>query len=209
MKLSLKHGTSLPLLPALCVLVACQGEAPTPDENATGDVSIIATSQFDPAREAAQTLGQSLKAELVAAMREGGPSAAIHVCNERAPEIASTVSGDAGMDVGRTALRVRNPDNAPDAWETAQLESFLELISAGATPAEIEAVDIVETVDGTRLRWMKPIMMDDVCVACHGTEVDPGLLTEIQTLYPEDAATGFEPSQLRGAFTVTLPYASE
>ena len=197
------------LLPALCLLPACQEEVATPDESATGDVSIIATSLFDPAHEAAGTLGQSLKAELVAAMGEGGPSAAIHVCNERAPEIASTVSGDAGMEVGRTALRVRNPQNAPDAWETAQLERFLDLISAGAAPDELEAIDIVETVDGTMLRWMKPIMMDDVCAACHGPQIDPDLMAEIGELDPEDTATGFEPAQLRGAFTVTLPHASE
>lgn len=194
------------------MLVACNNEVselPEPDLDGSANVSIISTSVFDPAREAASALGQSLKAELVAAMRDGGPSAAVQVCNLRAPDIASTVSSVAGGDVGRTALRVRNPDNAPDAWETEQMERFLEEIAAGADPATLEAIGEIDTVNGPMLRWMKPIMMDDVCVACHGTEVAPGLLADIQALYPDDTATGFEPGQLRGAFTVTLPYASE
>ena len=63
-----------------------------------------------------------------------------------------------------------------------QLERFLDLISAGAAPDELEAIDIVETVDGTMLRWMKPIMMDDVCAACHGPQIDPDLMAEIREL---------------------------
>ncbi len=154
------------------------------------------------ARAAAQALGKALKGELVAAMSEGGPSSALTVCNERAPTIAAAVSEQTGLMVGRTALRVRNPDNAPDDWERSQLERFAADIAGGADPAGLQAAAVV-TEDGTRiLRWMAPIMMEGACATCHGSAVPPALLDEIGALYPADEATGFEPGEMRGAFTV-------
>lgn len=193
----------------LLALPACQGEDADILADPAASEPAMGPEHFEAARTAAQTLGQTLKGELVAAMRAGGPSAAIHVCNERAPEIAQSISSAQELEVGRTSLRVRNPDNTPDAWERSQLDAFLGLIAEGADPATLEAVDLVETNGGTMVRWMKPIMMEDVCAACHGSEVDPDLLAEIQTLYPEDQATGFVPGELRGAFTVTLPYSAD
>ncbi len=42
-------------------------------------------------------------------MQAGGPVAAIEVCQTRAPEIAARLGQESGAQVGRTALRVRNP----------------------------------------------------------------------------------------------------
>jgi len=154
------------------------------------------------ARAAASALGSALKAELVAAMSSEGPSAAVRVCNERAPEIAQAVSGETGMVVSRTALRLRNRENAPDGWEAEQLRIFEAALEGGADPAGLQAATIVET-DGTRtFRWMAPIVMEGACATCHGPAVPEDLLAEIRTLYPEDEATGFEQGELRGAFSV-------
>jgi cytochrome c553 len=52
-------------------------------------------------------------------------------------------------------------------------------------------------------RYMKAIpMAAQPCAACHGTDVKPDVLAEIEKLYPQDEATGFKPGELRGAFSI-------
>ena len=106
--------------------------------------------------------------------------------------------------MGRTALKVRNPKNAPDAFERRVLEDFVAKVAAGADPAQLEHYEAV-TEDGERLfRYMKAIpMAAEPCAVCHGGALAADLKTEIEKLYPQDQATGFEPGELRGAFTVT------
>jgi hypothetical protein len=157
----------------------------------------------DRARDSAARLGKQLKAELVSALESAGPTGGVEVCRDRAPEIAASVSGD-GFSVGRTALRVRNPDNAPDAWERDVLQQFAERLEQGAKPASLEHWEVRET-DGKRVgRWMKAIPMQPQCRTCHGTDVAEPLAETIESLYPEDRATGFEVGELRGAFTVRV-----
>lgn len=67
-------------------------------------------------RAAADQLFVRLSGELSAAIQAGGPRAAIGVCRDRAPAIAAEIEAETGVDIERTALRVRNPRNAPDAW---------------------------------------------------------------------------------------------
>jgi hypothetical protein len=171
---------------------------------------IVATSAHagspewvDQARDSAARLGKQLKAELVSALESAGPTGGVEVCRDRAPEIAASVSGD-GFSVGRTALRLRNPDNAPDAWERDVLQQFADRLEQGAEPASLEHWEVRET-DGQRVgRWMKAIPMQPQCRTCHGTDVAEPLAETIESLYPEDRATGFEVGELRGAFTVRV-----
>jgi len=152
-------------------------------------------------RQAAQVLGRTLMAELSAALAVS-PVEAISVCSTRAPAIAMEQSAGLGATVGRTALRVRNPDNAPAAWQREALEQFAGQLEAGADPGSLEYAREVE-VDGiAERRWMKPIMTAPLCVTCHGDALAPELATAIAKRYPEDRATGFAPGELRGAFYV-------
>jgi len=57
--------------------------------------------------------------------------AAVSVCRTRAPEIAARLSAESGAVVGRTALRVRNPVNAPDDLQRAVLEQFSVELASG------------------------------------------------------------------------------
>ncbi|WP_375207015.1 Tll0287-like domain-containing protein [Hyphococcus sp.] len=155
------------------------------------------------ARDAASALGGRLKTRLVETIPESGPVAAIEVCNLEAPEIANALSEEKGMAVGRTALRWRNPDNAPDAFERAAMEMFLAEIEAGADPAGLEHAEIVTTAEGRQLRYMKPIMTGGPCVLCHGAAISEEVKTAIAARYPDDRATGFAPGEFRGAFTIT------
>jgi hypothetical protein len=160
---------------------------------------------IEQSRQLAQRLGGELKGELSRAISEGGPVAAVAVCKTRAPEIAAGLSAQSGAVVGRTALRVRNPANAPDDLQRAVLEQFSGELASGRFQGPLEAAFEINRGGQVERRYMRAIQMDTLCLTCHGPVVAPDLAAAIKRDYPDDQATGFEPGQLRGAFSVTWP----
>jgi len=146
---------------------------------------------------------QTLKQELQASMQAGGPVNAVNVCNLAAPAIANTYSAREGREVGRTSLRVRNPANAPLAWQRAVLESFEQRKQAGEDVTALEFHELVTTEGVSELRYMKAIPTLQLCLACHGESVDSVVRTRLEELYPEDQAMGYRVGDIRGAFSVT------
>jgi hypothetical protein len=156
-------------------------------------------------RKAVQEFRGLFLAELQKAMQQGGLSAAIEVCHRTAPDIAASVSSKTGWDVGRTALKVRNPKNSPDEWEREVLESFEAREAKGEDLERMEHYEVVEQ-DGSKVfRYMKAIPMGEPCMGCHGTNIDPAVDAKLKQWYPQDEARGFKPGDLRGAFTITQP----
>jgi hypothetical protein len=147
-----------------------------------------------------------LKGELVKAMKAGGPVNAIGVCHDVAPSIAETQSEKSGWDVARTSLKLRNPANAPDDWETAVLKQFEERRAQGEGPDTLAFAEVVEEDGETYYRFMKGIVMPPIeqmpCLACHGQEIDAKVAAKIDELYPDDQASGYVAGQVRGAFTL-------
>lgn len=179
------------LIPAL----PAHAEQPAPASGTEAHISA--------ARAAAKELGEALKAQLVAALKSGGPVAALSVCNTAAPSIAAAISQQRSMEVARTALKVRNTANTPDAFETRVLEDFAKKIAAGADPATLEYSETISENGSSTFRYMKAIpMAAEPCAACHGTDVKPEVKAAVDQLYPQDRATGFKPGELRGAFTI-------
>ncbi len=146
---------------------------------------------------------QTLKQELQASMQAGGPVNAVNVCNLTAPAIANTYSAREGREVGRTSLRVRNPANAPLAWQRAVLESFEQRKQAGEDVTALEFHELITTEGVSELRYMKAIPTLQLCLACHGESVDSVVRTRLEELYPEDQAMGYRVGDIRGAFSVT------
>ncbi len=152
-----------------------------------------------------QEFGETLKAELMAAMERGGPVEAIAVCNLRAPEIAAAVSTD-GWAVARSSHRLRNPANAPDAYTAAAIEEFLASEAAGQPASELVKAEIVEEDGGEVFRMVKAIPTAGLCVTCHGgKEVAPEVEAKLAELYPQDQARGFSEGEMRGVFTLKMP----
>jgi RND family efflux transporter MFP subunit len=147
----------------------------------------------DPRRRAEAAIGafrQALAQALQSALQES-PTAAIDVCRLEAPRIAERVSVD-GITVGRTSHRLRNPQNAPDDWMLPFLREFQASDAAAAGPRTVD-------LDG-RLGYVEPIYVQELCVTCHGSSVEPSLLEHIRERYPDDAALGFEIGDFRGLF---------
>ena len=146
---------------------------------------------------AEQLLGTVKKAKA-----EGGPSQAIEACQLLAPDIARQHS-QAPWQIGRTALKVRNPDNAADAWEQQVLERFAKQAAAGTPLTQLRHGEVVNG----EYRYMQAIGTQADCLGCHGEKIEPALLGLLDTRYPEDQARGFREGDLRGAFSLrrTLP----
>ncbi len=156
-------------------------------------------------RALVKEFGGSLKAELMAAMQAGGPVAAIGVCNEKAPGIAQTLATRQGWKIGRTALKVRNPANAPTDWQREVLNRFETAKAQGADVNTLEYAETVATESGSEFRYMNAIPTGQVCLACHGPALAPEVGAKIKALYPDDQATGFHAGDIRGAFVIVQP----
>jgi len=136
------------------------------------------------------------KKDMKAALVEGlaaGPAAAIDACRGEAPRLAEKYS-TAGIKVGRTSDRLRNPANAGPDWVTPTLQRWLADADA-REPAVVE-------LDGERVGYVEPIVTQPLCLACHGETLSPAVADTIERLYPEDQATGFAAGDLRGVFWV-------
>jgi hypothetical protein len=155
------------------------------------------------ARELAQLFTDRLKLQIHIALKNDGPVAAISACTITSPEIATTLSQDSPFEVARTAMRVRNPENAPDPWEQAVLETFQRQLEQGADPKTLEFYETTVTKEGDKLfRYMRPIMMGEMCLTCHGSDIRQDVKAEIAKYYPDDKATGFKLGELRGAYSL-------
>ncbi|MCP5001742.1 MAG: DUF3365 domain-containing protein [Hyphomicrobiales bacterium] len=150
-----------------------------------------------------QAFGGTLKAELVSAMKSGGPTKAVIVCNVSAPEIASKVSADKGWTVARSSHKLRNPDNAPDDFTRATIEGFLAREQKGEKAVDMVKTAIVEEGGKKIFRMVKAIPTGGVCLKCHGGKsVSSETEAILKEHYPEDKARDFTAGQMRGVFTL-------
>lgn len=178
-------------------------------------VSMVMAEQDEMKKRAAESkavvkefMGE-LVGELGKAMKAGGPIKAIEVCNKVAPSIAKAQSEKHGWEVGRTSLKLRNPNNAPDEWETMVLKQFEERAAGGESPAKMAHFEVVEQNGAKAFRFMKAIGMPPLekapCLKCHGENIDANVAAKLTELYPDDQARGYKPGMIRGAFTITQP----
>ena len=171
-------------------------------------LSVAETTQDDAAqaRGLINDFATTLQGELKAALKAGGPVAAVEVCTDKAPAIAAELSDQSGWDVGRTSLKTRNTAlNTPDAWETEVLEQFESRKANGESPKGMSYDSVVETEDGKVYRFMQAIPTGEVCLACHGKDIAPDLAAALDKSYPEDQARGYSLGDIRGAFTLSKP----
>jgi hypothetical protein len=154
-------------------------------------------------KEFASQLGGELQRE----MKENGPVAAIKVCRNVAPAIASEASRKNGWNVGRKSLKTRNAAlGMPDAWEQKVLADFEKRMEK-ENPANMEFAEVVTEPQGKFFRYMKAIPVQDVCLKCHGTDdtIAPNVKDALKAEYPHDKATGYTLGQIRGGFSIKRP----
>ncbi|MEM7257940.1 MAG: DUF3365 domain-containing protein, partial [Pseudomonadota bacterium] len=153
-----------------------------------------------------KAFGAALKTELVAAMQDGGPTAALSVCNVEAMPITSRLGNERNAAVSRASLNNRNPDNVPSEWQKLVLEDFDKRAANGEDIVPMASVSVVDNNGKKQLRFMKAVPTEGVCLACHGQQIAPDVQASLDNLYPEDKATGYSAGQVRGAIVVVKDY---
>lgn len=154
-------------------------------------------TNVDPARGAALAMPfkMALKNALLEGMEEG-PDAGVDYCKIRAEDIAEQLSGD-GVKVGRSSHRLRNPNNVAPDWVQPVLDEWSN--DAG------NAAPVAMTLPEDRVGYIEPIMVQAMCLNCHGTELSEDVALRLQALYPDDEATGFSVGDFRGVLWVEYP----
>jgi hypothetical protein len=151
---------------------------------------------------------QQLQAENKKAIMEGGPDSAIKVCKDIAPKMAGDLSRLHGIKLTRVSLKVRNPLlGTADTWEQNTLKQFEARLAKGEKPETLEAAEIVNEPQGKYFRYMKGIVLQQGCVACHGTTevLDTSVKARLAGDYPHDQAIGYSAGQVRGGISIKRP----
>ena len=183
---------------SLCVAVPVSLAQPGPgrNENAMQETRDIASAML-------KELGQTLQA----AMANGGPENAIGVCKTQAPEIAQNLSTKHQLQVARVGTRARNAVmGQPNEWQALALKQFEARLASGDKPHDIEFVQLTKSgAYDLELRYAKPIVMQAMCTACHGSteQITPSVKAKLEQMYPNDKAVDYKPGDLRGAVVVT------
>ena len=155
------------------------------------------------ATQLASTLGATLKKEIAA----NGAASAIDVCKVAAPEIATSLSQQTSWQVGRVGTRVRNPNNQPNDWQQAALNTFAERAARGEKFEQMETYSVSQVNNKPMLHYAKAIGLQPMCVQCHGqsAQISADVKARLQALYPADKAIDYNVGELRGAVVIVRP----
>jgi len=144
----------------------------------------------------------TLSSELKAALKEGGLQTAIKYCHTNAMKITDSLSNTYHVNIKRTSDKYRNPNNKPNSKELSVLAKF-----QNEKEMELIIEPFVEDISENEYHFYSPIIMNDLCLKCHGV---PGetLLNEdslyINKLYPNDLAIGYVQGDLRGMWSINF-----
>lgn len=160
--------------------------------------ALCATPAEDQARAAIGPFKKALKEALVAALKTS-PEAAIDVCAVQAPALAAGAS-TAQVVVGRSALKLRSPANAPRPW----VADAMKTLSAKPTDGASVVVDLGKGKFG----YAETILAQPMCLTCHGTALTAPVTKALGSKYPKDQATGLKEGDFRGVFWAEVSPAS-
>ena len=149
--------------------------------------------------EIRDTVQAALKAKLVKAMQNGGPANAVQFCNAKALELTDSYNEKYFTEVKRVSDKNRNPNNSPNDKEAGVIEDFKNTLANGQPLSPKIAID----ADG-RKNYYAPIFTGGVCLTCHGNvkNMQPELITVLDSLYPNDKARGYSVDDLRGIWSI-------
>ncbi len=133
------------------------------------------------------------------AMEQGGSLFAVEFCNLEASSIVDSLNNLYNCNIARVSDKNRNPENRLQTGADKQLWTYF------FNRHQQGLVHDTLIQDGDRLVYYKPILTAmPACLQCHGpaSEINPGTLEKIQTLYPGDLATGYGMNELRGLWKI-------
>jgi len=152
-----------------------------------------------------KALAINLKKSLKLILEESGPIAAVEYCNIAALDITNEVSNQKNVLIKRTSLKLRNKSNMPDNWEINVLSNFEKRKQNGENIMDLSYQEVFKENNEAFFRYMKAIPTGQVCLTCHGSNIDSKLAYKLSELYPDDNAYNYKIGDIRGAFSVKIP----
>jgi Protein of unknown function (DUF3365) len=159
------------------------------------------------ATAAAGRLNLEMRKNLIQSIQKNGLAGSMDVCAKDAPALIAGLEKNFDLSMKRTALRVRNPANSPDAAEKALLEKLAGMQkSDDPLPQEVTLFSETESGKVRTLRYYKPVMMQAPCVGCHGTpdKISAEVKKALVARYPKDKAVGYKEGEVRGIISITV-----
>lgn len=140
----------------------------------------------------------ALSGELQQAMKSGGFEHALSYCNINAMPITDSLSSVYNVDIKRTSLKYRNPKNRPTSKEESILKDYESKKNiAGALTPRMK-------IENGKDVFYAPIIVQDMCLKCHGSKDDIKDYQFIKKLYPEDLAHDYRQGDIRGMWSITF-----
>jgi hypothetical protein len=165
--------------------------------------SAIALSR---SRAAAEDLLSTLKGVLSEHMTSGGPVRAITACSDTAQVLTEQVEHRHRLSIRRVSEKWRNGLDEPDPYERNVLRRF-EVLSQEDDLGPATEYTQITLDDSIRVfRYMRPIVIQPVCLSCHGPidRLHPEVLRVLEERYPDDIAVDYKDGDMRGAVTVKV-----
>jgi mono/diheme cytochrome c family protein len=171
-----------------------------------GRMSTNRKSYMEQGQQYAMATKAVLGKNLLGAINKKGSAGAVEFCNTRAIPLTDSMQYVQNVQIKRVSDQNRNPDNRANADELAYIQAAKAALQNGET---IQGK--VAERNGQMVGYY-PIITNDMCLQCHGdpaNDISPETLNKIQTLYPDDAATGYKTNELRGIWVVEMPKKSD
>lgn len=172
----------------------------------TGSLYASGTHHVSATKEgmhAIKLLGKTLKTQLKEKLQlDSNGTAAIAFCTAEAQALTEKVNAElpSHIKVRRTALKLRNQANKPDALDVQIMQNYKKAFEHKSASAGL--ITKVERKAFTRV--YKPLTVGAACLKCHGENIAPAVEAEIKAAYPQDEATGMKLGDFRGVIVAEI-----
>ena len=157
---------------------------------------------FNEAKILLKETAKQYKNTLIEGLQHNDLKKALKYCNK---EVEKLISNDNEKDytIKRVSLRPRNKNNYPTLYEKEILEKFNKLSLEDNKYLALEHTEIIKDENNNnKFVYAKAIRIKEVCLNCHGSNINNDLKKEIQKLYPDDKAINYKLNDIRGAFVM-------
>jgi len=180
---------------AMLFIVSCNPQKQKKDESS----KTIDTAAYLQKGDSISAIVQKvLLANVMQAMKSGGPGYAVSFCNEQAIPLTDSLAKAHNCLIQRVSDKYRNPANKL----TVQDQEVWTKMASTANANTLSGSENGQIV------FYKPIKIAmPACLTCHGTagkEMETKTFEIIKQKYPDDLATGYKEGDLRGLWKITF-----
>lgn len=198
----MRYIQTLALAISLIVLFSCNNSSNIINENiAKKELVNSEKAYIEQGKQIALEAKGVLGKNLLQSLKEKGTQGAMLFCSDKAIFLTDSISKALNVNIKRVSDKNRNPLNSPSDIELEYMNQVKDIISKGEKPRP----QVFE--EDNKIIGYFPIMTNAMCLQCHGqkdVDILPNVMLQIDSLYPDDKATGYKENQLRGIWVIEM-----